>query len=71
MSQALPFDEVVEAADRLSLDEQQILLSILQRRLAEAGRQRCADDVAEARREFEDGKCQVATPAELIDEIFE
>lgn len=71
MSQVLPFSEIVDAADQLSLEEQQTLVGILQHRLAEARRERCAADVADARREFAEGKCRSTTPAELIEEIFE
>lgn len=71
MSQVLPFGEIVEAADHLSLEEQQTLVSILQHRLAQAGRQRCAADIAEARREFAEGMCRPTSTTELIDEIFE
>jgi hypothetical protein len=35
----MPFGEVLEAADHLSMDEQQELIAVLARRLAQAGRQ--------------------------------
>jgi hypothetical protein len=40
MAHVLPFAEVLEAADRLSQDEQEELIAILHRRLAQAARQR-------------------------------
>jgi hypothetical protein len=36
MTELMPFGEVLEAADRLSQDEQQELIAILNRRLAQA-----------------------------------
>ena len=71
MSPVMRFDEVVEVADQLSLDEQQELVAILNRRLALASRQRLIADVQEARKEFAEGRCSVVTPDELMREIME
>jgi hypothetical protein len=70
MTQLTPFGEVLEAADRLSLDEQEELIAILHRRLAQAARQRLVADVQEARQEFAEGRCSPATPDELMREIL-
>lgn len=70
MSQVLSFGEVLEAADHLSPAEQEELIAILHRRLAQAGRQRLIADVQEARQEFAEGRCLPATPDELMREIL-
>ena len=70
MPNAMPFAEVVEAVDQLSLEEQETLIAILHRRLAQAGRQRLVDEIREAEQEFEQGKCRPMTPAELMREIL-
>jgi hypothetical protein len=70
MTHALPFAEVLEAADHLSQDEQQELIDILNRRLAQAARQRLAEEVQEARQQFAEGRCLPATPEELMREIM-
>ena len=70
MSIAMPFGDVIEAADQLSQDEQYELIGILNRRLAQAGRQQLATDIAEARREFAEGRCIPVTPEELMREIL-
>ena len=70
MTHNLQFAEVVEAADHLSLDEQQELIVILHRRLAQAARQRLAGEIQEARREFAEGRCVRATADELMREIL-
>jgi hypothetical protein len=70
MTQALPFGEILDAADHLSQDEQEELIAILRRRLAHAARQRVLADAQEARREFAAGRCVVATPDELMGEIL-
>ncbi len=66
MAQTLPFRDVLDAADHLSQDEQEELVAILHRRLAQAARQRLANDIQEARREFTDGRCAPAAPDELM-----
>lgn len=68
MSQVMLFCEIVEAADQLSMDEQEELISIMRRRLAERGRERVVEAVAQARREFAAGQCKVMTPAEIVRE---
>jgi hypothetical protein len=70
MAHELPFGEVLEAAEHLSHDEQEELIAILHRRLAQAARQRLATEVQEARREFLEGRCLPATPDELMREIL-
>ncbi len=59
---------VLEAADVLSIDEQETLVDILSRRVTEACR--AAQDAAAARREFQDGGCRPADPDDLIGEIL-
>jgi hypothetical protein len=61
MEQLMPFGEVLEAIDQLSLDEQATLLDIVQRRLAERGRKLLATEIQEARQEFATGRSQPAT----------
>jgi hypothetical protein len=70
MAHVLPFGEVLEAADHLSPEEQEELIAILHRRLAQAARQRLAADIREARQEFAAGRCSPATPEELMREIL-
>jgi len=70
MAHHLPFGEVLEAADQLSHDEQEELIGILHRRLAQASRQRLVAEVKEARQEFAEGRCLPTTPSELMREIM-
>jgi hypothetical protein len=70
MTQVLPFRDVVEAADRLSPEEQEELIGILNRRLAQAGRVRIAAEMEEARQEFADGRCSPTSPEDLMREIL-
>ena len=66
MSQVLAFGEVLDAADQLSLEDQQELIAILQRRLADAGRERLLASINQARREFAAGLCTPMMAAEIM-----
>ena len=66
MTPVMLFGDVLEAADHLSLEEQQELIAVLQRRVAEAGRRRVVAEVQEARLEFAAGLGRPSLAAELI-----
>ena len=68
MKQPIVFDDVLHAAEQLDADSQAELVAILSRRLAERGRERVVEAVAQARREFAAGQCQVMTAAEIVRE---
>jgi tryptophan 2,3-dioxygenase len=70
MSIALPFNEVLEAIDTLSLDEQETLLTIIQRRFAERNRQKLLADVQTAREQFKQGDCEPVSVDSLMQEIL-
>jgi len=70
MEQVLPFGEVLEAIDKLPLEDQETLIEILHRRKAERGRKVLAADIQEARKEFAAGLCRSTTPDELMKEIL-
>jgi hypothetical protein len=64
------FHVVVEAADQLSAEEQETLIDILNRRLADRRRAELVADIGEAQREFEGGALRPATPDEIMKEIL-
>ena len=64
------FGKILEAADHLTLDEQESLVSILKNRMIERRRLALATDIQEALREFESGNARTVTPEELIREIM-
>jgi hypothetical protein len=63
------FSDIVDAADNLSVDEQQVLLEILSRRLADRNRAELVRDVQEARAEFAAGRARPASVKEIMDEV--
>ena len=70
MQHVILFGEIVEAADRLSLDEQESLLDILHRRIIERRRAKLAQDIQDARIELQKGNYQPTTPGEIMAEIL-
>jgi hypothetical protein len=71
MNQPIVFDDVLDAAEQLDAEAQAELVAILSRRLAERGRERVMETVAQSRREFAAGQCQVMTAAEIVREGLE
>jgi hypothetical protein len=69
MNQPLLFGEVVDAADQLSVDEQESLVEIIRRRLAERRRRILVLEAHEAVQEFMEGRCRITTVDDLMKEI--
>lgn len=69
MSTALKFADVVDSVEQLSTDEQEALVQIIGRRLAERRRERLVDQVAEARAEYARGEARPASASDLLAEI--
>jgi len=70
MKKVLTFEEVLEAADRLSLEEQGTIIDILHRRMIDQRRKELVKEVHEARKEFQEGRCRQATSEEILKEIL-
>jgi hypothetical protein len=64
-----PFAQVLESAGKLSLEEQETLVDILNRRLIDLRRAQLARDVRDAQEEHRLGECQAVTADELMREI--
>lgn len=60
------FAEILEATDKLSLDDQAELIGVLRHRVAERRRDLLAEDIQQARREFEAGECHPTSPADIL-----
>jgi len=60
------FAEVLEAADRLPLDDQEALAEVLRRRIVEHRREELAAEVQQAQQEFEQGHCRPSSADELM-----
>lgn len=70
MGNPVPFGEILEAADDLSLEDQETLVEVLKSRLRDRRRTELAKDIHEAGKEFAEGSCRPVTPDELMREIL-
>ena len=64
------FAQVLASADELGVEEQESLVEVLQRRLAERRRESLLEAVQSARRQFEGSRCRPATPRQIVKCIF-
>jgi hypothetical protein len=70
MQLALSFNDVLEAVDQLTLAEQESLVDILRRRLADKRRAELLQEVQSARQEYQRNQVQVATADDIFEELF-
>jgi hypothetical protein len=70
MDKTLSFRKVLETVEQLSLEDQEMLIAIVRRRLVEQRRSELAKDRQEAQKEFKAGNAHPATPDELMAEIL-
>lgn len=63
------FAAVVDAADHLSLDEQEELIDIVSKRIHEKKRLELIEEVKQSRKEYEEGKAIEVTPETLFDDL--
>jgi hypothetical protein len=70
MEKTTAFDQILEAADKLSLGDQEALLEVLHRRIIERRREELAKDIEQTQLEFQAGQCRPITPSELMNEIL-
>ena len=63
------YANTLEAADRLSLEEQEELAATLQRRIAEKRRAELVAAVKEARAEYTRGACKPASVAAIMQRV--
>jgi hypothetical protein len=64
------FADLIEAAEQLPIEEQEDLVHILKNRLRDRKRAELIKDVAEAQKEFAQGKCKPLTPEQIMEEIL-
>jgi len=69
MEAVVSFADVLEAAGCLPLDDQQILVDILHRRLIQQRRDAIVVEVREAREEYRAGRVRPTPPDDIMAEI--
>ena len=70
MQLTLTFNDVLEAADQLTLAEQESLIDILNRRLAEKRRAKLVQEITAAREEYRQNRAEVTTADDMYDELL-
>lgn len=70
MKKVTTFEEVLEAADRLSLEEQEAVMDIIRKRVIDERRKEIVDHVHEARKEYQEGRCRETSPDQVLKEIL-
>jgi hypothetical protein len=70
MNQAISFNDVLEAVDCLSLDEQESLVDVIRRRIAAHRRQEIAKLVISAREEYANGTLKPESPDDIMQSLL-
>lgn len=64
------YGQVIASIEALPADQQESLVELLQKRLAERRRAALVKSVQEARKEFKAGKLRPASPAEILHKVL-
>ena len=64
------FAQVLDSAADLAVEEQESLVEVLQHRLVDHRRAELVAAVKSSRREFKEGHCRPATPAQIIKRLL-
>jgi hypothetical protein len=70
MPDSMQFNDVLEAANNLPVDDQETLIDILNRRIHDIRRAEILKDVKSAQKEYSRKQCTPTTPDALIEEIL-
>jgi len=70
MRNTISFNEALETAEKLPIEDQETLIEILNRRIIEKQRSKLAREIRNAQREFKAGKCKPTSADELMREIL-
>jgi hypothetical protein len=70
MQNTLPFGEILEAADKLPVHDQESLRDILAKRIVDRRRDELYGEIKEAQKEYKAGKGKAAKPDDIMAEIL-
>ncbi|NET00818.1 MAG: hypothetical protein F6K62_02105 [Sphaerospermopsis sp. SIO1G2] len=65
------FQQAIESVESLSLEDQEILLDLLQKRLHQAKRSKLSQEITGVRQEFADGNFQFGSVNQFLAEVDE
>ncbi|MDR9404478.1 MAG: hypothetical protein RI580_13670 [Halothece sp. Uz-M2-17] len=63
------FQQLIESIENLSIEDQEVLLDILQKRLQQKRRDQIAKEITEVRQEFAEGNFQVGSVDQFLKEL--
>jgi len=63
------FQQLIESVENLSIEDQEVLLDILQKRLQQKRRAQIAKEITEVRQEVEEGNFQVGSVDQFLQEL--
>ncbi|MBL1211502.1 hypothetical protein [Geminocystis sp. GBBB08] len=63
------FQQAIETVERLSLEEQEILVNLIQKRLSEQRRIMLSKEIKEIHQEIEEGKIKFGTVNDFLTEL--
>lgn len=66
----ISFHQVLDNTEQLSVEEQETLIDILQKRIADKRRDEIVQEIQHARQEHIEGKTTPVSPNDLVKEIF-
>lgn len=64
------YGQVIDSIEALPDEQQESLVELVKRRLAERRRETLIKSVAEARKEFKSGKLRSASPADIMRKVL-
>ncbi len=67
----MSFDQLLDGAEELSLEEQETFLELLKRRVLDRRRSELFANVATSRREFDNGHFSTGTTDEIMRQVLE
>lgn len=69
MLQASKLDQVLESIEVLSIEEQEMLIDLINRRLVEKRRDEIAKNIAQAQKDYEEGNAFQGSVEDIIAEL--
>jgi hypothetical protein len=63
------FQQAIESVENLSIEDQEILLDLLQKRLHQAKRSKLSQEITEVRQEFAEGNVQYGSVEQFLAEV--
>jgi len=63
------FQQAIESVENLSVEDQEILLDLLQKRLHQAKRSKLSQEITEVRQEFAEGNIRYGSVEQFLAEI--